>query len=751
MKTAQQEHLPAQPTAIGVRQRVPTVVSELFATGRPTAPHVVAKLLRRLNGDALTVHEVAAELTDAQRAGQRMLPRLLPLVPSISRSFDSLELDDDDRRVLLLAALRTDDDLDLLLTASQRTARALATGPLGTHLRISNGHCRFADERMAIWLERTAPAPDLISAHARLHRAHRQHDAEQHDAELRGSRPYRASVSAAWHLACGAFERTPAVAPALIAAARELSDSGHTDRAFTVAAEAADHAEGADRDEARLIAGAAAVAAGCFEDAGDWLGGLFPHGDVAVRSRALASLLIAETCAHGMIPVIDPAEHRPRTADAQQWREWARTAGLAAVMCAERGAPTSMRMWLAELRDADARAEAGGTIREPAVTLCWILTGETDDDGDDAPGPFSGGVIGALRAAVGGDIEHGLLLLARTSSAYISETDPLMTGFERSPLMGAHLAVTEALLYFWRGDIGTARERLSSASVDLPIGVPFAGLGTVLARRLDINALGGTGALPQVLAATLPHGIRIDAIVDRGLSAYLGGAREQADAELALWHDRGAEEPALSLPGLDEVGPITDRRRVEPPEQRMTRELLVRIRRLPEASWRREHDDIAAAGRGLRSSFCRGRVEALLGSACVVHGDVLAGRRHLRAARSLFEDAGTPAWRDTVDDRIARLGAHLNARSQEPTAPIAIITDADPVENCRVAWSAVLRERELEVAMRVIEGLTNGEVATALGISVRTVEVHIGRVMSTFGVRNRVELTALAHRTARHL
>ena len=748
MKTARQDHLPSQSTAIGVRQ----IVSELLATGRPTAPHVVAKLLRRLNGDALTVHEVAAELTDAQRTGQRMLPRLLPLVPSISRSFDSLELVDDDLRVLLLAALRTDDDLDLLLAASQRTAQTLATGVLGTHLRISNGRCRLTDERMAIWLEHTASAPDLISAHERLQTAHRQRDAVPHEAGQHGSRQRLAPLRATWHLACGAFERTPAVAPDLIAAARELSDSGHTDLAFIVAVEAADHAEGPDRDEARLIAGSAAVASGCFEDAGDWLGGLFPQSDVSVRSRALGSLLIAETCAHGMIPTIDAAEHRPRTADPQQWWDWARTAGLAAVMCAERAATTSMRMWLAELRDADARAGAGGAIRDPAVTLCWILTGETgDDDSVAAPGPFSGGVVGALRAAVDGDVERGLQLLARTSSAHISETDPLMAGFERSPLVGAHLAVTEALLHFWRGDIGTARERLSSASIDLPIGVPFAGLGAVLARRLDINALGGTGVLPQTLAATLPRGIRIDAIVDRGLSAYLGGAREQADSELALWHDRGAEESALSLLGLDEVGPIADRQRVEPPEQRTTRELLVRIRRLPEASWRREHDDIAAAGRGLRSSFCRGRVEALLGSACVVHGDVLAGRRHLRAARSLFEDAGTPAWRDVVDDRIARLGAHLNARSQEPTAPIAIVTDIDPVENCRVAWSAVLRDRELEVAMRVIEGLTNGEVATALDISVRTVEVHIGRVMSTLGVRNRVELTALAHRTGRHL
>src|SRR5690606_38621408 len=157
----------------------------------------------------------------------------------------------------------------------------------------------------------------------------------------------------------------------LAEAARELIRSGHPERAFTVAVEAADHAEGDHRDEARLAAGAAAVAAACFEDAADWLSGMLRTGTPEHRCRAMATVLIAETCAHGSVPALDPAEHRPRGGDRDQWRAWARAAGLAAMMCAERGAVSAMRSWLAEVREADSRAGAGGEIRDSAVSLCW--------------------------------------------------------------------------------------------------------------------------------------------------------------------------------------------------------------------------------------------------------------------------------------------------------------------------------------------------------------------------------------------
>lgn len=732
MTTAGQDELRTGPMIANERGLVTEITATLLERSLSTAPHVVAELLRRLGGDAGTVCEVVEQLSPSQRSGQRMLPVPLPLVRSISTRFDALEVDPQDRAALLLVALSVDGRLDVVIAAAACGADDLMTGLLGEHLTVTRGHCVFTDDRLPIWLRHTASALETARAHRRLQQAHRQ----------RGEH-----TIADWHRARGSLTRMPGIAAALTATAQELNESGRSAAAFTVAMEAEGHAEGVQFEEARLVAGAAAVGAGCFEEAVELLGALFPGAHPQIRSRALASMLVAETCAHGTVPVIDPAAHRPRSADDEQWRAWARTAGLAAVMCAERGATKAMRSWLVELREADSRAGTDGDIREPAVALCWTLTGEADQVTPDAPGLFSGAIANALRSALDGDIDGGLQLLARAKADLTDDRDPLVAGFEHSPLIGAYLAVTQSLLQFWGGDIETAREALASASVELPIGAPFAGLGAVLAQRLDISVLGVPGTLPRAVAETLPGGIRVDGLVDRGISAYLGGAPEQAATDIGLWHDRGAPEPPLAVPGLDEVGPAASRSRVEPPEARDVRELLHRIRQLPDISWRREHDEIAEAGRALSSSFNRARVEALLASTCIAHGDASAGRRHLRAARSLFDDAGALAWRDATADRLARLCAQPPAEIGVTTQPMAVIPDPDPLSASRVAWEALLTGREIEVAMRIAGGAENREIATDLGLSVRTVEVYVGRLFDKLGVRNRVELAVLAHRT----
>ena len=56
---------------------------------------------------------------------------------------------------------------------------------------------------------------------------------------------------------------------------------------------------------------------------------------------------------------------------------------------------------------------------------------------------------------------------------------------------------------------------------------------------------------------------------------------------------------------------------------------------------------------------------------------------------------------------------------------------------------AVLTEREHEVMQRVLEGLSNKQVADSLGISVRTVEVHRARVFEKMAVKSAVELVNL--------
>jgi two-component system, LuxR family, response regulator DctR len=60
---------------------------------------------------------------------------------------------------------------------------------------------------------------------------------------------------------------------------------------------------------------------------------------------------------------------------------------------------------------------------------------------------------------------------------------------------------------------------------------------------------------------------------------------------------------------------------------------------------------------------------------------------------------------------------------------------------------ATLSSREAEVMKLMLQGQLNKQIADSLGIAMRTVEVHRGRVLTKLGVRNAVELAALAART----
>lgn len=61
-----------------------------------------------------------------------------------------------------------------------------------------------------------------------------------------------------------------------------------------------------------------------------------------------------------------------------------------------------------------------------------------------------------------------------------------------------------------------------------------------------------------------------------------------------------------------------------------------------------------------------------------------------------------------------------------------------------------LTNREREVLHLLAEGLTNAEVASRLGISPRTVEVHRAHLMRKLRLRNHAELVriALKHQTS---
>ena len=113
------------------------------------------------------------------------------------------------------------------------------------------------------------------------------------------------------------------------------------------------------------------------------------------------------------------------------------------------------------------------------------------------------------------------------------------------------------------------------------------------------------------------------------------------------------------------------------------------------------------------------------------HGDVPTARRAFQAdAVDFLEKPFDMAQvRQAVEKAFAREAQRLAAQ-QERAADAAKL--------------AALTEREREVLEHAAQGLHAKEIAAALAISPRTVEVHKARIMAKLGVRNIAELVRFA-------
>lgn len=136
--------------------------------------------------------------------------------------------------------------------------------------------------------------------------------------------------------------------------------------------------------------------------------------------------------------------------------------------------------------------------------------------------------------------------------------------------------------------------------------------------------------------------------------------------------------------------------------------------------------------------------------------DQLTGRslQLLYPTRVEFETIGArglPIMRKTgrySDERIMRrkdgslFWCHVTGRAVERQNPFSYAVWAfEDISETRPV-SAILTQRERDVARLLVTGLTSKEIAREIGISHRTVEAHRARLMHKFGLRTPGQLIA---------
>jgi DNA-binding CsgD family transcriptional regulator len=126
-----------------------------------------------------------------------------------------------------------------------------------------------------------------------------------------------------------------------------------------------------------------------------------------------------------------------------------------------------------------------------------------------------------------------------------------------------------------------------------------------------------------------------------------------------------------------------------------------------------------------RRPLLSGTIALELAEVLAAAGDRGAAVDQARAAVGIFDQLGAAQ----LVDRSAALLRSLGARStgRRPAAALAGLTG-----------------REQQVLDLLQEGMTNAEIGARLYVSAKTVEHHVGRVLSKLGVRSRAEAAAVA-------
>lgn len=703
---------------------------------------VADQLVKMAGGNPLALRELPSALTEAQRSGLEAPSLRLPPGSGVERAFMSrLEaLDEDVRRALTLVAALESGPAAVALAALDRVGLGLdhlEAGEAAGLLRLDRGEVSFRHPLMRSLAYHASTSGARLGSHRAL-------------AEV------TTDVSArAWHLSAAALGPDEVAAGALDAAAQAARDRGVQSAAAAASSRAAELSVDERLRLTRLAAAAEDYAgAGRLDDALTRLDQAASSPEADALSSRLQILRGRVELRHGGMQtgrtlLVDEAERqaqRDPLAASDLLLEvgiadlfggdsprWLGTAGRAEAL-ARLGGDES-RACFARLAGALAIVPLGdGRHAEPDLLAALPLLLEGDplpaaselvtfagqqfiwlERFDLAEQVLSRQIEAAREASALGRLVFPLAARAqlrdrqgRWASAVAEAAEAAQIGRETSQPIAMALALSVlASLEAARGQHKEAREHGQEAvTITREFGGPIGiyaevalGFTALAAEQLDdaVRHLEAADRIKRDLDGREPSMLQyesdlVEALIRLGRrdEAETALTRLEADAERTgrSWAHAVAERGRGMLAGDDAF---------------------------------REHFDRALAWHAKSPQpFPAARTRLAYGERLRRAGERVAARKELSAAAEEFERINASPWAER---------AHNELRGTGQTLRRASMPESDS-----------LTPSELQVALRVAEGLTNREVAAAIFISPKTVEHHLSSIYRKLGIRSRTEL-----------
>jgi len=358
-----------------------------------------------------------------------------------------------------------------------------------------------------------------------------------------------------------------------------------------------------------------------------------------------------------------------------------------------------------------------------------------------------------------GRIREGLSLLDEVMLAATNgELSPAVTGVV---YCGA-IATSRAVYALERAREWT--RALSDWCQTQPQLAPFRGACAVF--RAELLELGGAWdeAIAE-LTATSEYQLRAErgsvaeARYREGEIHRLRGDYGRAEAAFRAATELGIDpQPGYALlraaQGHPEAGLVSLRRALAALTEPLARlRLLPALANLALETGRHEEAETACTELRAVSKLCESSVLDAIGdeleaNLALAAGSAAAALPKLRAALQTWTQLEAPYYAAKTREAIARAFRALGdddgvaleqAAAQAALARLGIVASSPAAKNPRG-----LSERELEVLRLVARGLTNKEIASALGVSVKTVDRHLSNLFVKLEVSSRAAATAFA-------